>query len=732
MPTLLISVRFQEGRYHGNSEWPPSPARLFQALVAGAARGEELSEHAVEAFYWLEGLNAPTIRAPSAHVGQRFKNFVPNNDLDAVGGDPLRVNDIRVSKIVRPRTFDVAVPLVYVWTFEHGADNECHAHTMCEIADDLYQLGRGVDMAWAQGEVVDDSEADTRLRELAGLLWRPNNSGDGAALSIPHPGSLASLAKRFNAKCERFRTVGDGKKARLLFSQAPKPDFWQVPYNSPATFLLFDIKRADVFASQPLERVVGLAEKIRNLAVERLRKSNWRRDDPKRHDCIEKIFVGRAAKDADKLRRIRITPLPSIGHAQTERSVRRVLVGVPPECPIAIGDVAWAFSGLALDVEPDTGEMPDDGAELVLADDRKMLAHYGIEDAAPARVWRTVTPASLSEGNRRQRGHPRQTRTGAKGGAERLRVQAAAEWAVRQALRHTGVDVSVQAIRVQREPLEANGQRAEAFAASPRLAKERLWHVEIAFTRPVSGPLLVGDGRYLGLGLMRPVRNVEGVFVLAITDGLPNQAEPLGLTRALRRAVMARAQEKMGERVPLPSFFTGHATDGAPARSGRDQHLAFAFDAPRKRLIIIAPHVLARREALPTERRWLHILEGAVEGFCKLRAGAAGMLSLLPYHLDIEHDPLFARSSTWENLTPYCVTRHVKLSHAAAALEADLLSECRRAGFPRPHIEITKSFAKPGAGLFGLARLRFRGAAAGPILLGRNRHFGGGLFVATK
>jgi CRISPR-associated protein Csb2 len=98
----------------------------------------------------------------------------------------------------------------------------------------------------------------------------------------------------------------------------------------------------------------------------------------------------------------------------------------------------------------------------------------------------------------------------------------------------------------------------------------------------------------------------------------------------------------------------------------------------------------------------------------------------------MQDDPLFARSSTWENLRPYRVTRHAKLSHAAAALEADLLAECLRAGFPRPQIEVTKTFAKLGIGLFGLAKLRFHGAAAGPVLLGRDRHFGGGLFVATR
>ena len=33
---LLVAIRFHEGRYHGAGGWPPAPARLFQALMAGA------------------------------------------------------------------------------------------------------------------------------------------------------------------------------------------------------------------------------------------------------------------------------------------------------------------------------------------------------------------------------------------------------------------------------------------------------------------------------------------------------------------------------------------------------------------------------------------------------------------------------------------------------------------------------------------------------------------------
>jgi CRISPR-associated protein Csb2 len=714
MPTLLISIHFHDGRYHGSGEWPPSPARLFQALVAGAARGESLSEDAVLAFKWLESRDAPAIAAPSAFAGQAFKTFVPNNDLDAVGGDPARIGEIRAGKIIRPRTFNAAVPLLYAWTFEPSADAERHARAICEIAENLYQLGRGVDMAWAIGEVADEREAESRLCGNEGMLWRPSESGDGTMLSCPRPGSLASLTERFAAMRRRFRTVGTGKKTSQLFAQAPKPNFRQVPYNSPSVFLLFEIRSADGFRPQLLERAVALTEKVRDLAVKRLKASAWRRDDPKRETLADKIFIGRDSQEADKARRIRITPLPSIGHAQTERSIRRVLVAVPPDCPIAANDIAWAFSGLAL-VDPETGEVRDDTAELIAASDNTMLAYYGIEGSA--RLWRTITPAALPERAARRRIDPGRMREDAKGGAERARENAAAHSAVRQAVRHAGIDVPTQAIRVQREPFEGKGLRAEAFAKETRFAKERL----------------IGDGRYLGLGLMAPGRHIDGIFAFAITDGLMNQAEPLGLTRALRRAVMARVQAQLKKGEELPAFFTGHAADGAPSRSGRHAHLAFAFDAPRQRLLIVAPHILEHRETFRDEReRHLPTLEDALEDFRELRAGTAGKLALAPSAMDLSDDPLLSLSQTWQSLTPYRVTRHARLNDAAAALEADLLLECQRAGLPRPQIEIAETFAKQGSGLFGLAKLRFRHAAAGPILLGRDRHFGGGLFVGTR
>ena len=118
--SLLIAIRFHEGRYHGQQDrfssadgWPPSPGRLFQALVAGAASGARLQTKDERALKWLECLAPPRIAAPTARRGRAVKVFVPSNDLDSVGGDPARVSEIRVGKYWRPYFFDPeeSVPL---------------------------------------------------------------------------------------------------------------------------------------------------------------------------------------------------------------------------------------------------------------------------------------------------------------------------------------------------------------------------------------------------------------------------------------------------------------------------------------------------------------------------------------------------------------------------------------------------------------------------------------------
>jgi CRISPR-associated protein Csb2 len=484
---------------------------LFQALVAGAACGSVLRDTDKRALAWLEALEPPTIAAPKIRgEGRGFQNFVPNNDLDAVGGDPRNIGKIRTAKTIKPRFFDSTQAFLYVWSFEAGDAEEKHAPTICVIAERLYQLGRGVDMAWAWAEILDGEKIEPRLADHGCALYRPTQGGMGTMLLCPQPGSLESLEIRFVANQQRFRKVDGGKQ--ILFSQPPKPRFVSVAYNSPPHRFSFDLRgtaREAPFAPRSLTRTVKLVEVVRDAVVERLKNALREKEA-----LIERVLIGRNTMDADKAARVRIVPLPSIGHVHADRAIRRVMVEVPPNCPIPAADIAWGFSGLDLRVSEETAELLNLNLPVLSSSqDDAMFFHYGIEDKKGERLWRTVTPAALPQGAARRRIDPSRIheRAERKDGSERTREESMAAGAVLQALRHAHVVTRVETIRVQREPFEGKGARAEAFASGPRFAKERLWHVEITFTDEVSGPLILGDGRYMGLGLMAPVRGLDRI-----------------------------------------------------------------------------------------------------------------------------------------------------------------------------------------------------------------------------
>jgi CRISPR-associated protein Csb2 len=728
MPSLLLAVRFHDGRYHGRPDWPPAPARLFQALIAGAAHGESLAEKDRRAFAWLERLDPPVIAAPAMRVGQGFRTFVPNNDLDAVGSDPRRIGEIRAPKLIRPVLFDVEAPLLYAWTFNDAPEALAHAQRICAVAEHLYQLGRGIDMACATGEILTAEEAEARLTAHGIGLHRPSEGAAGTILAVPFRGSLESLTHRYEKMRTRFQTIHASKSRKKgasrtvaigqVFVQPPRPRFRQVAYDSAPRRLLFDLVGDTRFWK--LDRIVGLTEHVRDVAAQRLKD---KRPDVGR--MIDRSITGhRDADEADKAARVRIVPLPSIGHRHADQAIRRILVEIPPNCPLRADDLEWAFSGLLL--------VTDDGeiiGELAEAADRGMLGRYGGEDAEPAHLWRTITPAALPQVAARRRIDPARRHAESKGGAERAEEESKAAGAVVQALRHAGVRARPLAIRMQREPFEAKGARAETFAAGARFTKERLWHVEMAFPEGVRGPLVIGDGRYLGLGLMAPVADAwREVLVFSLSASAPLAvADRAELLRAVRRALMALSRDNKGN---VPPLFSGHEPDGAPAGSGRHSHVFLACidrEGRIEQLIVAAPWAIDRT-ARP-DRGQRAEFDRVAASLETVRAGRLGVLALQIASADTR---LTGPARTWESHTDYRPTRHAgRGKDPAAALLRDVAAECQRRGLPRPEVEVLNLSVGPNEGIAARLRLRFAAAVTGPILLGRDSHHGGGLFEAT-
>ena len=682
---LVLRITFHAPLYHGQPEWPPSPARLFQALVAGAAR--RLEEPTVaKAFRWLELQEAPLIAVPRSTLGQAVTFYVPSNDLDERGGDPAAVPGLRIAKVVQARHLGHS-DLLYTWP----AGNSDEACEVAKIAAMLYQFGRGHDMASGVGEVVDAETLVGMLDAWDGDVHRPSDAaGDG--LACPRDGTFDSLRRRHAAFANRFHFEVQGRSVTEVFTLPPRALLRRVPYDANVRRAMFELRRTEDparFSPTKPEQVVELVSAWRDAAVERLVGAGLASDE------VEESLVGVRPGDMKRVQRtqrVRLVPLPSVGHAHTDELVRRLLVEVPEGGLLRFEDVRWAFSGLTL------GKVI-----LIEAEDTGMRDRY----LRPSTRWATVTPAALPAARRRI--DPQHQMDESKRADEREAEERAAIAAVRQALRHAEVRERLRRVEVQREPFSTHGTRAERFDRPPRFAKERLWHVLIEFARPVRGILAIGDGRFLGLGVMRPEDDAPlPMLSFRICEGLIGEPRPRDLARHLRRAVLSRAQVVFGRR-PLPETISGHRADGGRAEG--HQHLHHLVDSARRRLIVWQPH--------PDNR-----LVAALRELTELRAGDMGVLRLEMESMD-ERDPLLGPAARWRSVTPYRVERHRRVDSAENVVALDVEAACK--GYPPVKVEVLRVRSVVG-GVEADVELSFERPVIGPIVLGKTRHLGGGLF----
>lgn len=712
---LLISVHLLDPRYHGSGDWPPAPFRLFQALVAGALHGMP-ADHAdtvAPAFAWLESLPPPVIAVPPARTGQDVLSWVPTNDRDASDQTRESLAKQRTGKHSRPRILERHAPLLYLWRLP--ADAPAPPADLPAIAERLYQLGRGIDMACARAEVLPLDAAEARLEAHGGTVHRPAEGGGDGALACPIPGAYASLRARHRAR-------GARQSAGAL-KQAPPPRSRMVSYDAPPVRVLFDLMADDgsqTFRPRALTDAATVVEAVRDRLAAALR---LHRDDND-GDRIDRLIVGRGAGRAEIAQRPRLIPLPSIGMRHADHAIRRVLLEIPPDCPIRADEIAWAAGTVHLGATLDGEVTEDRAARLVRATDTGMQRHYGIGTEA-RRVWRSVTPIALPD--------PAARRPGRKSGGARTDEEAVAAAALRQALRHAGVPAPARSVRLQREPFTRHGARADAFAAGTRFAARRLWHAEITFAAPVTGPLVLGDGRYLGLGVMAPAPDAHTATVLfRVTSDqpLPVAAAP-DLVKAVRRALMALAADGRGRIRPL---FSGHQPDGAPNRPGHHAHVFLSAadtdgDGTLDTVMIAAPW--ACDPSIGRQHQDRALFDRVVGRLSRVRAGRLGVLDLMPAPPDGAAEVLTAPGRVWRSHTPYRPTRHPhRRDDTPEALRRDVLAECARRGLPQPEVHIGAIGTTGGTpGLTAHLDLRFAVAVPGPLLLGRDSHKGGGLFV---
>jgi CRISPR-associated protein Csb2 len=467
---LCISVTFLTGRYHGE-EWPPSPARLFQALVAAVMTCgyQEFEATIAPALRWLEEQPAPIIRSCSVGPLGAYRIAVPNNDMDVVAWEWIqgRHKDVAVLKTMKqvaPRLLPEEGPHVqYIWAV--NADNTAPPIDVLQTATHLlHTLGWGVDMAYA----------DVVPEQPIGDLYEPAISGE--RWMTPMPGTYDDL----KAAYKRFQTRSAGKsidsftRASALASQPYRRSGQE---NRPVVcFRLMRWQDPSRVLAVRWEDCRKVAAWLRHRAAEELR-----------NEYDEVIVSGYLqghidSADKDKSQHISYVPLPTIYGHYADGAIRRAMIVEPAGMP---GDVSEMI-GRKLTGAVLTGT---DGAQ------RCCLAPPETGDwtfrqylpKSPCRVWRSVTPVVLHGHNTSSRGVISVAKT------ERLLLRA---------LLMAGFqEEQIDGLAFQSGPFWPGSKHSAAMPVPAHLNGYPRLHVEVRFVDGIVGPVLAGIGRHYGIGL---------------------------------------------------------------------------------------------------------------------------------------------------------------------------------------------------------------------------------------
>lgn len=451
-------------------DWPPQPDRIFSALVASwGARGCDEQERA--ALKWLEEQEPPLIAYCEGASRTSVKSYVPVNDklnFEQVGG---RSRQERQFPAMRLHGAD-APHLRLAWS---EAQADAHLDALRRLANDTSYIGHSASLVRCRFSDEDAAPSDAK-----------------AALRAPYQGRLAELEALF------ARHVKGDERARPRPSTrrgvAPEKPEWVSPFGQD--WIVLEHAGGD----RPDLRAAALVGKAMRDAL----MSAW-------EGSIPEWLSGHAPDGAPSAApHLAVAPLGNVGWSWSDGN----LMGLALVLPRAKED-AWRAPTLAAWEESRAfnaalaslhrGDTEDAAIDITLGAagvwKLRRVTTYAQQSLRPhrycgeARTWSSATPVALDRHLKAD-------------GEERLRE---ADEVVRKSCERLGLPPcevrahKYAAIRGAPSAWPPGGApRWQNWARPASLKARPLMHATLTFKDPVRGPILLGAGRFFGLGLFLP------------------------------------------------------------------------------------------------------------------------------------------------------------------------------------------------------------------------------------
>lgn len=485
-----ISVAATPNR-RDEAEWPPHPDRLFQSLVAAWGRNDPPDEEEREALEWLEALDMERL-AVSAGQGHRrdvVTVYVPPNDTETTGKPGAKAPRDTVSAIRaipefrknrQPRAFPAVVPTTdrvhvrYVWPEATGIEQ--YRRALARLVREVTYLGHSHSLVrMSLWENSTDSSADSFP-----------STREHRSLRLPHPGRLQHLRACYERSLKDNRIV---RPRPSVVTKTFKPPKDQAP---PST--MFEADNATVLADAggfvpTLAAFPLVAKRLRDALL---------KCAPAGISIPPLVSGHDASRGPTDEAHIAIVPLADVGWSHSHGRLMGIALVWPRA--VAAEDRRAALRILASFLRRgDDGLLhfgPDGSWRLTLeAETTRASLGFG-RYARTARRWNTVLPVVLDR-------HPKD-----KPGNELADI-------VARACRNVGLPASaIDRLEVEihkHSPVKGAPSVREVLQSVPADSPYRtrpFAHIALNFANPIRGPLILGAGRFRGLGLCLPVDEV--------------------------------------------------------------------------------------------------------------------------------------------------------------------------------------------------------------------------------
>lgn len=456
---LLVAERYDAGGGQNprEEEWPPHPGRVFAALRAVAEDGDLSTLRA------LEALPPPVIRAASETSPGGTRTYVVTNVREGKGGNlnhPGRTSGMRQRRTVFPGS-----PRVQMVWVDEGTLDRTDLGRLDSMARKVPYLGRSTSPVLMG---VQRYEGEPPVPEGLATL-HPSEAGS-TRLRVPYPGYLDELDALHQLGLPAWQ-ASEGPQAWHGYATSveaqEQPDEIVSPYRDLVVLRFKDRRPAGntipVFAAALRSMVMS---QTANPLPPALHGHGF---DGNPHVAYLGLpFCG--APHADGHLVALAIAVPGMSEGERQRILRGIL-GSESGHTVMLR-VPGYRDAFTLEYKP--------GERLPRTANPSFWA-------SQSRHWVSATPIVLDR-------YPKNGDL----------AQSVADSVVLAGLpRPALVEVSTEAMTtgaVRLSPREL-----------PRRARGRLFcHARLSFDSPVAGPLLVGAGRYFGVGLLQPERHIQG------------------------------------------------------------------------------------------------------------------------------------------------------------------------------------------------------------------------------